>query len=386
MTDKKDLFYLDKVFPEADKIFSENFKAANEIIANAIIVLDTNVLLVPFDTNEKNVEDIKDIYLKYKIEKRLFISSRTAREFANNRANRIGDIFLQLRQLKENLNSGYFKINQYPILENNHDYQKLQQEFDVVQKSIKASRKYLDSLEAHIQSWTWNDNVSLAYKEIFTPGIIIEMQKNKEELEKELAFRIEYKVAPGFKDSKKPDDGIGDLIIWQTILEIAKANNQDLIFVTNDHKNDWFYKQDKIGLYPKYELFDEFRRYTGGKSIAIINFVKFLELSKAKTQTIEEIKITIKENNIDEFKTNLTGLIEGMEVEHPKFGKGQIRRMRKRGNLDVAVITFSENGYTKDLLVKFAPLKILDTGLNFLLQNPDFDGDHRTYQLKGDEE
>lgn len=385
MTDKKDLFYLDKVFPEADKIFSENFKAANEIIANAIIVLDTNVLLVPFDTNEKNVEDIKDIYLKYKKEKRFFISSRTAREFANNRANRIGDIFLQLRQLKENLNSGYFKINQYPILENNHDYQKLQQEFDAVQKSIKTSRKHLDSLEAHIQGWTWNDNVSLAYKEIFTSDIIVEMQKNKEELEKELAFRIEYKVAPGYKDSKKPDDGIGDLIIWQTILEIAKANNQDLIFVTNDQKNDWFYKQDKIGLYPKYELFDEFRRYTGGKSIAIINFVKFLELSKAKAQTIEEIKITIKENNIDYFKTNLTELIEGMEVEHPKFGKGQIMRMRKSGNLDIAEVEFSESGY-KHLLVKFAPLKILDTKLNFLVQNPDFDGDHRAYQLKGDEE
>ena len=287
MTDMKDIFYLDRVFPEASKIFSEKFKTAEEIIANGIIVLDTNVLLVPFDTSEKNVSDIKSIYLKYKKENRLFIPAREAWEFANNRANRIGDIFLQIRQLKDNLNSGIFKINQYPILQNNKDYLDLLYQFDAIQKSIKSSRKFLDNIEAHIQSWTWDDNVSVAYKEIFIPEIIVEVLKDKEELEKDLAFRIEYKVAPGFKDSKKADDGIGDLVIWQTILEIAKTYDKDLIFVTNDQKNDWFYKQDKIGLYPKYELFDEFRRFTDGKSIAIINFIKFLELSKAKAETIE---------------------------------------------------------------------------------------------------
>lgn len=301
MTENKDIFYLDKVFPEPAQIFSENFKAAEKIITDGIIVLDTNVLLVPFDTSEKNVTDIKQIYLKYKSESRLFIPSRVAREFANNRANRIGDIFLQIRQLKENLNSGNFKVNQYPILQNNNDYKNLLQQFDNIQQGIKKSRKHLENLETHIQSWIWDDNVSKAYKEIFTPEIIIEVQKPREEIEKDLAFRIEYKVALGYKDSKKPDDGIGDLIIWQTLLEIAKTKGKDLIFITNDQKNDWFYKQDKIGLYPKYELFDEFRRFTGGKSISIISFVKFLELSKAKEETIEEIKITIKENSISEF-------------------------------------------------------------------------------------
>ncbi|MDP1841780.1 MAG: PIN domain-containing protein [Sediminibacterium sp.] len=273
MSDKKDIFYLDKIFPNADKIFSEDFKSAKEIMPNAIIVLDTNVLLVPFDTTEKNVIDIKSIYLKYKKEGRLFIPARVAREFANNRANRIGDIFLQIRQLKDNLNSGNFKINKYPILENNADYKEISKEFDSIQRSIKESRKRFDNLESHIQNWTWNDSVSIAYKEVFTKDIIVEVSKSQEELEKDLSFRIDYKVAPGYKDSKKPDDGIGDLLIWQTILEIAKAKNKDLIFVTNDQKNDWFYKQDKIGLYPKYELFDEFRRFTNGKSIAIINFI-----------------------------------------------------------------------------------------------------------------
>ncbi len=379
MTDKKNIFYLEKVFPEADKIFSENFKSAKEIISNAIIVLDTNVMLVPFDTNEKNVIDIKTIYLKYKSENRLFIPARVAREFANNRANKIGDIFLQIRQTKENLNSGNFKINQYPILENNIDYKKLITLFTTIQKEIKESRKLLDNIEAHIQSWTWNDNVSIAYKEIFTPEIIVEVEKSHTELEQELAFRIEYKVAPGYKDSKKPDDGIGDFVIWQTILEIAKKKDKHVIFVTNEQKNDWFYKQDKIGLYPKYELFDEFRRYTGGKSIAIVNFVKFLELSNAKADTIKEIKTKIKENSTDEFNSYLSRLQVGTYVEHVIFGKGQIIRMGKSANHDIAEVMFDKVG-VKRLLVRFAKMKIIDNPTSFTTQNLDFEEDSTIYQ------
>lgn len=138
MNEEKNIFYLDKVFPEASKVFSESFKSAEEIINDSIIILDTNVLLVPYDTNEKNVSDIKKIYLKYKSENRLFIPARVAREFVNNRANRISDVFLQIRQIKENLNSGNFKINKYPILQNISDYNSLLKQFEVIQKGIKT--------------------------------------------------------------------------------------------------------------------------------------------------------------------------------------------------------------------------------------------------------
>lgn len=380
MSDSRDLFFLDKIFPEASKIFSEQFKTVNEILKDALVVLDTNVLLVPFDTTEKNASDIGAIYHKYKSQNRLFIPARVAREFANNRATKIADVFLQIRQLKDNLNTGNFKINQYPILHANPDYNELLKQFEMIQKSIKASRKLLENIEAHIQGWNWNDNVSHVYKEIFTEDIIVEVKKSKDDLQKDLAFRIEYKVAPGFKDSRKPDDGIGDLIIWQTVLELAKEKNKDIIFVTNDQKNDWFYKQDKIGLYPKYELFDEFRRFTNGRSISIINFVRFLELSNAKEETIKEVKTTIEESKPNDFKTGLS-LIKGLQVEHRKFGKGRVMELRKSGPNTIADIMFPEFGL-KSLLVEFAPLKILDTALNFLTLNPDFDGDEKTYQFK----
>jgi predicted nucleic-acid-binding protein len=381
MTNKKDVFYLDKVFPEADKIFSESYKSSSDIFKNSIIILDTNVLLVPFDTNDKSLQRIKNIYLELKSKSRLYLPARVAREFASNRATKISDIFLQVRQTKDKLNSGNFKINQYPILETNEDYSNLKEDFVKIQDLIKKSREKLEKIESHIQEWTWNDNVSIAYKKIFTPEIVIEVKKEKEEIENDLAFRIEYKIAPGFKDSKKPDDGIGDLIIWQTILEIAKEKNKDVIFVTNDQKNDWFYKQDKIGLYPKFELFDEFRRYTDGKSISIINFIKFLELSDADTNTIEEVKTSIKKKQIEFPQFRNQNLIADLEVEHNRFGQGIILDIIGKGSGQKVKIMFRNFG-TKTLLIQFARLKVLETTWNYHLLNPDLGPDSEASQLK----
>ena len=378
----KDIFYLDKVFPEAEKVFSETYKSVGEIIRDCIIVLDTNVLLLPYDTNESSVRDIKEIFLNYRNKDRLRIPARVAREFANNRATKISEVFLKVRQIKDNLNSGTFKIGKYPLLEGIKHYDELLKNFENIQKSLKSARRNLDEIETQIQSWTWDDIVSVSYKEIFTKEIIGEVTKSKKDIEEDLAFRIEYKIAPGYKDSKKPDDGVGDLVIWQTILEIGKELGKDVLFVTNDQKNDWFYKQAKMGLYPKFELFDEFRRFTGGKSLGIINFLKFLELSHAKAETLKEVQSSINESSMGEFRTNVTGLIEGMQIEHSMFGRGQVMKITKTAGGELARVVFSD-GEEKHLHLEYAPIRILDTGLNFLLRNPDFDGDPKTYQFGG---
>ena len=66
--------------------------------------------------------------------------------------------------------------------------------------------------------------------------MIINVKEDKNKLEENLNYRIEHQIAPGFKDSKKPDKGIGDLIIWQTILELSKDKKKDIVFVTNEKK------------------------------------------------------------------------------------------------------------------------------------------------------
>ncbi len=385
---EKDYFYLEKVLPEPEKIFSFDYKTLDSVLKTCVFVLDTNVLFVPFDASEKNLEEIKKIFLKLKKDNRLFLPARVVREFANNRAKRIGDLFLKIRQTKDSLNTGTFKTEDYPLLQGNAAYQELLSNYGKIIELIKSSRKLLENVESDILSWNWDDNVSRTYKEIFTAETIREVQKDKDKLIEDLKFRIEHKIAPGYKDSGKIDDGIGDLIVWQTALEIAKDENKDLIFVSNDQKNDWFYKQDKKGLYPKYELFDEFRRFTNGKSMQIINFPAFLELLDATPETVNEIKESIRKIEDVEFPKNHSPekLLEGMMIEHRKFGRGIIKQIfnNQRGNAWFEV-DFKDYG-SKKLLIKFTPMKIINNAHNFLLMHPDFDGDPKTYQLLDEDE
>lgn len=312
----KDIFYLEGVFPEADKVFSSTYPPIEEIKENCLFILDTNILFVPFDTSEKSLAVIGEIFKQLKEDNRLFLPARVAREFAKNRGKTIGDVFLKIRQKKNGLNSGVFKIDDYPILEHNADFIKLKEKFSAVRKLISESRELFSNIENHILSWNWNDPVSNTYKEIFTPDVVIEMKKSSEDLEKDLKFRIEHKIPPGFKDSGKIDDGVGDLIVWQTVLEIGKEKNMNVILVSNDQKNDWYYIQDKTGLYPRFELFDEFRRFTNGNSIAMINFPQLLKMYNASEEIVDEVEKSIRE--LQEHKQNISEILwlrRNIEIE-----------------------------------------------------------------------
>lgn len=358
MSDNKNIFYLNEVFPKSEEIFSSEYKNVDVIFKNGIIVLDTNVLLVPYDTTEKNLSEIKSIFQKLKQENRLLIPSRVSREFAKNRGKKISEVFLKIRQTKNNLNHGAFKLEDYPILDELKLIEDLKEEFTIIKNAIKKSRKILTKIEEEIKLWNWNDRVSKVYKEVFTPDIITEVKKKEEDLIKDLKFRIQYKIPPGFKDSSKLDDGIGDLIIWQTILEIGANNKSDVLFVTNDEKNDWFTKQDHIGLYPRFELFDEFRRYTNGKSIGIISFAKLLELGNASKEAVEEVKINYSDDFDHLEKVNKENCEVGLNVIHSKFGRGIITHIEQKNQI-VLNIKFEDSKYgERRLMLRFAKLYI----------------------------
>jgi len=317
----KDIFYLEDVFPEAGEVFSSNYPSIDEIKDDAIYVLDTNILFVPFDTSEKGLKVIGDIFKQLKEENRLLLPARVAREFAKNRGTVIGKVFLKLRQKKEQLNVGTFRLGDYPLLEHYEEFNRLKSKLKSIQDLIRDSRKLFEKVESHILGWNWDDPVSNLYTEIFTPDVIVEMKKDKDKLEKDLEFRIEHKIPPGFKDSGKVDDGVGDLIVWQTVLEIGKERNKNIILVLNDQKNDWYYKQAKTGLYPRFELFDEYRRYTKGKSISMINFPQLLKLFNASKDVVDEVESSISSSSESEEMEGFAWNYEG------SIGKKRIKAL-----------------------------------------------------------
>jgi len=81
-------------------VFFGGFASLNASAADAIIVLDTNVLLMPYSLGNESLSEIRKIYENLISTNRLFVPERVAREFANNRAKKVADIYNSIASKK----------------------------------------------------------------------------------------------------------------------------------------------------------------------------------------------------------------------------------------------------------------------------------------------
>ena len=65
-------------------------------------------------------------------------------------------------------------------------------------------------------------------------------------------IRIEGRIPPGYKDAHKPENAVGDLVLWQEVLkdlELRSPPPAQAIIITKDEKSDWYCKPFKVEAY-----------------------------------------------------------------------------------------------------------------------------------------
>ena len=80
--------------------------------------------------------------------------------------------------------------------------------------------------------------------------------------------RYKKEIPPGFKDAKSKD-GVrkyGDLIIWKELLNFARTQSKDIVFITDDVKADWWESENEKRIF-HHKLVAEFEK-TGRTIIA----------------------------------------------------------------------------------------------------------------------
>lgn len=129
--------------------------------------------------------------------------------------------------------------------------------------------------------------------------------------------RFEHRLPPGFRDGGKPENRLGDLIIWFEILDKAAQSQVDfpkVLFITRDEKDDWVYapkmRKELVGdmrktvgnSQPAIKLVDprlvsEFRRKVGHSNIAIASLDRLVEgLSKTDPTLVGQLAAAIQIN------------------------------------------------------------------------------------------
>ncbi|WP_134940846.1 PIN domain-containing protein [Ralstonia solanacearum] len=282
------IFLTDDLVPDAAAAFRQHVQPVEKAAKTADVVLDTNVLLLPYGAGSNSLSGIVKVFSVLRQKKRLFLPAQVSREFIRNRPNKLAEL---QQQLLDKI-SRYAVIDKlsFPILDETPEYTKLN---DAIAKTA-ALKKELNQASGGvvnaIRAWEWNDPVNNAYRDVFTPETIIQPKIDREKIVSELRHRYRLQVPPGYKDASKDDLGIGDYLIWKTILEIGAKNKKPLIFVSGEEKADWQHRSGGSGFLPRYELLDEYRRISGGNSFYIIPLSRLLEVMEAESSSVDEIK------------------------------------------------------------------------------------------------
>jgi PIN domain-containing protein len=271
---------LEDMFPDPRNVFKPHSVPAL-IDETVLVALDASTLLLPYKfSSTSTLPRLRDVYARLANQKRLLVPGRAVREFASNRNADLGNLVQALQQRLDQLPM------LPPLLEDVPGYKEAVQ-------SLTELRKAYKQLIRGIKTWHGNDPVTLLYAEMFAADLIVDLSyepQAREEQKNEHQRRFRNDIPPGTKDARKDDGGIGDVLIWLTLLEMGKKHKKHMVFVTGEQKSDWFTRSGGEPLHPRYELVDEYRRSSEGCSLRLINLHELLREMGAGERAVEDVK------------------------------------------------------------------------------------------------
>lgn len=269
----------------------------------AVIVLDTNILLNLYRYSESTRDNIIEVMEAFK--DRLWMPYQVGIEYFNNRESTFLSIAKMGDDLKKQLDEGKKALlNVYNNKETSrHPHLEKEEIGKRYDDAIKAVKEFIDQQTAKLHDYKAEDIVLQRLLSIYDGRVGTDFSTDELfEIYKEGEIRYAGLIPPGFEDERrKRGKGLrhlfGDLIIWKDMIRYSKEHGVDIIFVTEDAKEDWWDK--KAGkLSPHKELLREFRKESGGHTLLMYQQKGFLDASnqKIKDTTALEVEETSKED------------------------------------------------------------------------------------------
>lgn len=295
----------------------------NEVIdfrnlnSDIIIIFDTNTLLNIYRYSNETRNKLIDIMTS--IQNNIWIPYQIGLEFNLQRRNVIADLKKEKDSLPQEIKSNFTDLNK-----------------NIRSIISKIKLKSTDALEMkHSVLSTFETSLSTFENEVIKNVVeILSLVDLEEDLagsfgsifegrigncytQDELNLilekapkRFEFNIPPGYKDKNKTEivnyNGVtypkkyGDLILWHQILDKAREESiSKVVFITDDNKEDWWYRIAGKTIGPRAELKNEMLR------ISQADFFMFNSNSFLNQFELEKSNLIIEDIDLNNTKTDL---------------------------------------------------------------------------------
>jgi len=321
-------------------------KEFDNLITNCLFVFDTNTLLNMYRYSKDTVTAYFNVLNELRDKKQIWIPYQVGYEFYENRIsviteyensyNEILAVFSKV--IKEIEGMKYYKY--HPALDLKNIKENLIKAHSGIESDIREAQekhpKLLNNDEVLEKiNLLFEGNVGDAYDE-----------KKLNEIREDGRKRYDKKIPPGFKDDnpKSDDRKYGDLIIWNQIIDKAKACKKSIVLVSGDVKEDWWLKHNGKRIMPLPQLKKEIRD-KAQVDFHIYTADKFLEIQKTITNKIDDTSINEVRKISELAEYELRKFNENINVEHGQFYINVPKRQKKTGEIPYRRVSFEMNEF-----------------------------------------
>lgn len=357
MRDKFSIYYNIYKKKDIEKIWKDEL---------TLFIFDTNVLLNLYKYDEKTRSDF--ISIIESVQDKIWMPFHVGLEYHRNRFKKIKERQDLINEVLKGFDKIKFKVNiEDPgiskFLSNTLQkkffpemYKKVE-EFNksTIQKFTKTEENAIEKIcqlksefeeMVNNQVSIYEDNILREIERLFSKNRIGENIFNKQnlidEIDREGEERFKNKIGPGFCDleDKKGlvfsfndltyQNKFGDLYIFKQIIDhVKKSGIKNVIFISDDNKDDWVAKtsiQGKNFIFPRSELVEELILKANAEDFMIIQSNKFVEytskyqsvkIDKKTVETISEIQSSYFYNHLKEYNKNNS--IQAFRENHEPF-------------------------------------------------------------------
>jgi len=338
--------------------FQHFYASGEDAIAVAIktglVVPDTNVLLSLYRFQAGARDELFGALEK--AGDRLWIPYQVGLEFHRNRLNVIAD------------QEAYFSKTEQEF---NAAFDGLREKVRAFRARIAVDKGKIAQIEGSIQDlqellgtvMNWASDGSLDMSDHASDAVRARLEallgnrvgepmdaKELEDARKEAKRRGDAGIPPGYKDkNKNKGDPAGDYLIFKQLMNEAKERKLPVVFITDDHKEDWYRREHGLTLGARYELREEMTA-EAGVPLLIMTTETFLHHAekylgaKLSPETVDQAKELPGSLEIDEGRRIVSEF--SRKRDDLRSRRDEIEKMRQiaRAKIDAANALLASRG------------------------------------------